>query len=95
MKNAFYFILKGLFVLQIFKFLSWFFDHVGKIASFDECVLFQVMTRRHMFYSNSPLSRGFLQPSRCVALFEVSVFKVENIYSYFVSFIFTKELQYC
>ena len=95
MKNAFYFILKGLFVLQIFKFLSWFFGHVGKIASFDECVLFQVMTRRHMFYSNSPLSRGILQPSRCVALFEVSVFKVENIYSYFVSFIFTKELQYC
>ena len=30
-KNSF-FILKALFVLQIFKFLSWLFSHVGKIA---------------------------------------------------------------
>ena len=32
MKNAFYFILKALFVLKIFKFLSWFFGHVEKTA---------------------------------------------------------------
>ena len=32
MKNAFYFILKGLFVLKIFKFLSWLFTHVEKTA---------------------------------------------------------------
>ena len=31
-KNAFYFILKALFVLKIFKFLSWLFSHVGKTA---------------------------------------------------------------
>ena len=30
MKNAFYFTLKALFVLKIFKFLSWFFGHVTK-----------------------------------------------------------------
>ena len=30
MKNAFYFILKALFFLQIFKFLSWLFGHVAK-----------------------------------------------------------------
>ena len=30
MKNAFYFILKALFVLKIFKFLSWDFGHVEK-----------------------------------------------------------------
>ena len=30
MKNAFYFILKALFVLEIFKFLSWRFGHVRK-----------------------------------------------------------------
>ena len=30
MKNAFYFILKALFVLKIFKFLSWLFHHVAK-----------------------------------------------------------------
>ena len=32
MKNAFYLILKALFVLKIFKILSWLFGHVGKIA---------------------------------------------------------------
>ena len=30
MKNAFYFILKALFVLKVFKFLSRLFGHVGK-----------------------------------------------------------------
>ena len=35
MANAFYFILKGLFVLKMFKFLFMFkvFGHVGKAAS--------------------------------------------------------------
>ena len=32
MKNAFYFILKALFVLKILKFLSRLFGHVGKTA---------------------------------------------------------------
>ena len=32
MKNAFYFILKTLFVLEIFKFLSWLFNHAEKTA---------------------------------------------------------------
>ena len=32
MKNAFYFILKALFILKIFKFLSWLFEHVKKTA---------------------------------------------------------------
>ena len=32
MKNAFYFILKALFVLKIFKFSSWLFGHVEKTA---------------------------------------------------------------
>ena len=31
-KNAFYFILKALFILKIFKFLSWHFGHVEKTA---------------------------------------------------------------
>ena len=30
MKNAFYFMLKSLFVLMIFTFLSWLFGNVGK-----------------------------------------------------------------
>ena len=32
MKNAFYFILKALFVFKIFEFLSWLFVHVKKTA---------------------------------------------------------------
>ena len=32
MKNAFYFILKALFVFKLFKFLSRLFGHVGKTA---------------------------------------------------------------
>ena len=32
MKNAFYFILIALFILKIFKFLSWRFCHVEKTA---------------------------------------------------------------
>ena len=32
MKNAFYLILKALFVVKIFKFLSWLFYHVEKTA---------------------------------------------------------------
>ena len=32
MKNAFYFMLKALFVLKIFKLLSWLFGHVGNKA---------------------------------------------------------------
>ena len=32
MKNAFYFILKALFVLMIFRFLSQLFGHIGKTA---------------------------------------------------------------
>ena len=32
MKNAFYFILKALLVLKVFKFLSWLFAHVEKTA---------------------------------------------------------------
>ena len=35
MKNAFYIILKALFVLKIFKFLSWLFRHVEKAAELE------------------------------------------------------------
>ena len=35
MKNAFYFILKALFFLKIFKFLSWLFVHIEKTARLE------------------------------------------------------------
>ena len=39
MKNAFYFILKALFVLKIFRFLSWLFDHVEKTVLIRKIML--------------------------------------------------------
>ena len=41
-KNAFYFMLKALFVLKIFKFLPWSFDHVGKWLDTKAKVSFKV-----------------------------------------------------
>ena len=35
MKNVFYFILKALFILKVFKSLSWLFSHVEKTASLE------------------------------------------------------------
>ena len=32
MKNTFYFVLKALFVVKMFKFFSWLFGNVGKMA---------------------------------------------------------------
>ena len=41
MKNAFYFILKALFVLKIFRFFSWLFGHVEKTAWLERYNWFQ------------------------------------------------------
>ena len=42
MKNAFYFTLKSLFVLKIFKFLSWLFGHVEKLVDYKYKINFKV-----------------------------------------------------
>ena len=42
MKNAFYFILKVLLVLKIFKFLSWLFGHVQKWLDQKDKVNFEI-----------------------------------------------------
>ena len=39
MKNSFYFILKVFFVLKIFKFLSWLFGHIEKLAWLERLIL--------------------------------------------------------
>ena len=45
MKNAFYFVLKTLFVLKIFRFLSWLFSHVEKRLDYEKIRLIsQFMT---------------------------------------------------
>ena len=42
MKNAFYFILKALFVIKIFKFLSWLFGHVEKRLDEKDKINFEI-----------------------------------------------------
>ena len=42
MKNAFHFHLKALFVLKIFKFLSWLFGHVKKRLDLKDPVNFEI-----------------------------------------------------
>ena len=42
MKNAFYFILNALFLLKIFKFLSWLFQHEEKTAWLESKVNFEI-----------------------------------------------------
>ena len=42
MKNAFYFFLKGLFVLEIFTFSSWLFSYVEKEPDKEAVVYFKI-----------------------------------------------------
>ena len=42
MKNVFHFILKALFVLKIFKFLSWLFGHAEKTTWLEWLVKFKI-----------------------------------------------------
>ena len=44
MKNTFYFISNALFVLKIFKLLSWLFGHVTKLLGKKDQVNFKFMT---------------------------------------------------
>ena len=48
MKNAFYFIIKARFFLQIFKVLSWLFRHVEKTAWLEGQGLFQNLWRHNL-----------------------------------------------
>ena len=42
MKNAFYFILKALFILKIFKLLSWLFGHAEKSLDYKDKANFEI-----------------------------------------------------
>ena len=53
MKNAFYFILKALFVVKIFKFLSWIFCHVEKTAWLERYDEFQNSWRHNLVNKQS------------------------------------------
>ena len=49
MKNAFYFTLKALFILKVFKYLSWLFGHVGKRLHKKDQVNFKIIDVRTWF----------------------------------------------
>ena len=61
--NTFYVILKALFVLKLFKFLSWLFGHVGKTAWLERQYEFQ-NSWRHSLVSKQ-LQYIFPSISRC------------------------------
>ena len=42
MKNAFYFILKAIFVFKIFKFSSWLSGHVEKMINWKDMINFKI-----------------------------------------------------
>ena len=44
MKNAFYFTVKAVFVLKIFKFLPWFFGHIEKRLDQKDKANFKILT---------------------------------------------------
>ena len=61
MKNAFYFILKALFILKIFKFLSRLFGHAGKTAWLERYDWFKnlwchSLVNKHLQYTYYPIS---------------------------------------
>ena len=62
MKNAFYFILNALFVLKIFKFLSWLFGHVNKNGLMRKIRLISKSTRhnvsKQLQYTYCPIISG-------------------------------------
>ena len=41
-KNTFYFILKALFILKMFKFISWLFGHVEKQVDWEDEINFKI-----------------------------------------------------
>ena len=59
MKNAFYFMLKALFVLKIFTFLAWLFGHVGKRLDKKAKVnfkIYDVINRDANNYNNTDIA---------------------------------------
>ena len=67
MKNAFYFILKALFVLKIFKFLSWLFASVEETTWFKIKGQFQNLRSKNLVnkqlqYTYWPISHEKRQP---------------------------------
>ena len=52
MKNAFYFILKALFIIKIFKYLSRLFDPVGKMARMKSKFNFTIRDVTPWFINN-------------------------------------------
>ena len=58
MKNPFYFILKALFVLKIFKFLSQIFGQVKKRIDWEDKVNFKIVTTWFTNNCNTYIAQG-------------------------------------
>ena len=75
MKNAFYFILKAFFVLEIFKYLFWLFDHVEKtglirkIRLISKYIWRHNLANKHLQYKNHAENEaGWLVPDLFLCL---------------------------
>ena len=82
MKNAFYFILKALFILKIFKFLSWLFRHVEKTTWLERQGSFQNVWRHNLVnkqwqYTYCPISH------EVKALYEVKESSLQLSFNHF------------
>ena len=61
MKNAFYFMLKALFVLEIFTFLSWLFGYIREIAWQESYGLVQNLWRHRLGNKNNYIRIFFIK----------------------------------
>ena len=62
MENAFYFIWNALFVLKIFKFLSWLFVHIAKTGWLERSFNFKIcdchhLVKKQLQYTYCPISK--------------------------------------
>ena len=83
MKNAFYFILKTPFVLEIFTFLYWRFGYVEK--QLDKKAKFEVLC--YLQNEKTWVVENFLQKTTtCIGLQAEQIFSIKIWYTYFSNF---------
>ena len=76
MKNAFYFIFKVLFVLKVFKYMSWLFGHVEKMAWFRNKRLIS------KFVTSQPSQQTITIHIYCSISYEVKTTRQSNLVSW-------------
>ena len=81
MKNAFYFTVKVLSVLKIFKFLSWFFGHVEKRLDLKNKVSFKIydFTTRDTNNCNTHIVQ-YLKGNQAIKFGQLAEYDTKNIF---------------